>query len=371
MNPNTPMNDLHKAVRTLKKARMLPMNGTLTDEQRDEVRQLYSSHTYKFDVSDSAAAKAIGYTASVISQWKNRKYAKGDVDKVTRAVNSWIERDLRQRVSGVDVEYIPTWIAESMAALIDVAHQDRCMVALAVPSGAGKTFVLKEKAREMAGFYIYADEDDRPKLFMKRLSRIAGLRGPVTGTTGEIKQAIIDKLKATGRPIFVDEAHRLSKTVFSRMRTIHDEAGCPIIYAGTEEIIHLIDDRAGGNGQQASRTLQWNAMEHVLNAADPDGGTELGRPLFTREEVRQFLGQLKVKLTDSGFELAWALACIPGHGCLRLVKRLVRVSDRMKGNATAINQKHLLQVLSMLFGNQGRVIAASAKRHVQLTTAAA
>mgnify|MGYP006273769393 CR=1 FL=1 len=371
MNGRTNIGDLSKAARVLQAARMLPMKGELTELQREEVRKLYSQHCYRFDIADATAAKAIGRAASTISQWKNGKY-RGDNDELTRALNNWIERDLRQRVAGLDTEYIATWVAEGMAAIIDTAIEERCMTALVVPAGAGKTLVLETKTGETAGFYVYADEDDTAVKFLAKLARAVGIdpEKPRRRTAADIKAAIIERISGTGRPIYIDEAHRLPPQCFGRVRSIHDQTGSPIVMAGTHDILNRIDDRAGSAGQMASRCLIWNALEHVINADRPDGGSALGRPLFTRDEVRKFLEQQKVKLSRDGFEMAWALACLPGHGCLRLVGRLVRVCKRMNGGGQLTAQQ-LSDVLSMLFGNQGRAVAASAKRHLSIAANAA
>ena len=368
---NNMIGDLHKAVRVLRAARMLPMKGELTELQRDEVRKLYTQHTYQFDIADAAVAKAIGKSPSTISQWRNGKY-RGDNDELTRLVNGWIERDLRQRLAGVEADYIPTWVAEGMASIIDIAHEERCMAAMVLPAGSGKTMVLETKAGEMAGFYIYADEDDTAAKFLAKLARAVGVDPdkPRRRTAADIKQAIVDKLRGSGRPVFIDEAHRLPPQAFGRIRSIHDQSGSSILMAGTHDILNRINDRSSGAGQMASRCLIWNALEHVINAEDPSGGPALGRPLFSKDEVRQFLAQQNVKLTTDGFDFAWALACLPGHGCLRLVGRLVRVCGRIS-SGKAVTARQLADVLSMLFGNQGRAIASSAKRHVQLAANAA
>lgn len=361
--------DLHKAVRALKAARMLPMKGVLTPQQHDDVRKEYTRHTFRFSVSDAAALKAIGIPASTFSQWKNGKYngAAEKNDEITRLVNGWIERDLRQRLAGIETDYVPTQIAENMKAIIDTAWEQRCMAAIISPSGTGKSLVAETMSSEMNGFYCYVDQDDTTLLFMRKLAKLVGVDPDQPGhrTAGRIKQAIIDKLKGSGRPIFVDEAHNLPPQVFGRLRSIHDQAGCPVIFLGTDQIIDRINDRAGSAGQMASRCIQWNTMEHVINAEDPDGGKMLGRPLFTREEIQTFLRQQDVKLTSDGFERAWATACLPGQGSLRTVSRAVRLAAKINPGQ-AITATMIDSVLATLLGSQGRAIVESAKRHIKL-----
>lgn len=372
MNNKADLDNLSMAARVLKIARRLPVSYEVNESDHADVRRTYIEYCERHSLPDQVAAKAIGRAASTLNQWKHGNYA-GDNNKITRLVNSWLERDLRQRTSGAGAEYIHTEIAHSMSVLIDTAIQERCCCTLIVPSGAGKTLVLETKTGETAGFYVYVDEDDSPVKFLAKLASVVGLDAdlPRRRTAADIKSRIVEKIGGSGRPIFIDEAHRLPAQVFGRIRSIHDQAGSSIILAGTHEIIDRVNDRASGKGQMASRCLIWNAMEHVLNADDPNGGSSLGKPLFSKEEVRQFLEQQQVRLTDDGFDFAWALACLPGHGCLRLVGRLVRVGSRMKRDGGPLTAADLSSVLSSLFGQQGRAVASSAKRHISIATSAA
>ncbi len=135
------MQALSQDARVIKFARMLPaMDGPLTDEQRQQVRLAFTAYTDRMGVTNAAAAKQIGVSASVLSQWSSGTY-KGDNDKVTRAVNGWIERDARARDARVELPYVPTKVAEDMRLIAQLAHEHQCMAAIVCPSGTGKTKV--------------------------------------------------------------------------------------------------------------------------------------------------------------------------------------------------------------------------------------
>ena len=132
---------------------------------------------------------------------------------------------------------------------------------------------------------------------------------------------MVEKLHGTSRPLFLDEAHRLPVGVLSRVRAIHDMAGgLPVILAGTHQIVEQVTaDRVDGRGQLASRCLVYNALEHVMNAEGPGGGSQAGRVLFSKQEIEAYLEGMNVKFDTGGFTLLWAVACLPNHGCLRTV----------------------------------------------------
>ncbi len=100
------------------------------------------------------------------------------------------------------------------------------------------------------------------------LAKEIGITDPPRAA-GDIKRKIVEKLKGTNRPVFLDEAHLLPPSCFGRIRSLHDQTGVPIIMAGTHEILRRINDRSNGKGQFASRCYQFNAMDMVVNASEP------------------------------------------------------------------------------------------------------
>lgn len=196
-----------------------------------------------------------------------------------------------------------------------IAYRPACEIHL--PGvGTGKTKVLQVLAEDMGGWYVYCDEDMSPRSFLEAVCECVGAQ-PKGKAIPKLKQAIVNRISGSGRPLFLDETHLLRPHVFSRIRSLHDRTQCPVIMAGADEILTRIDDRANGRGQLRSRCITYNAMEYVSNVEAPDGGKKLGRPLFSRQEIRDLFEHMPIKLTDGALEMVWALACLPGHGCLQ------------------------------------------------------
>lgn len=310
--------------RLLRSSVRLPMDEAIPVEQAEEVRSAFKAHTFAHNVSVSAAAKQIGYAASVISQWLDGKYA-GDNDEVTRAVNSWLDADLRTRGLSLNVDYVPASVCEGMRGAIKMAHARNKMVACIMPSGTGKTMMIDMMSRELRGFTVYCHQDLTPRKFLVAVAKAVGAAHSKTArddSSVDWMSAIVSKLRGSRRPIFLDEAHLLRRDVFARIRAIYDQTGVSIVMAGTEDILSNINDRAGGRGQMASRCCIYNALAYYANIDDP-GRQTLGRPLYTKEEIRAFIDAAKVKIDPQAFELLWALACMPDRGCMRLVLDLV------------------------------------------------
>lgn len=362
------MDDLSTEARVLKQARMLPATGTLTPEHLAEVRKSYGAYTYKHTITDAHVAKQINYATSVVSQWRSGGY-KGDVDAVTRAINHWLERDARARDKRLELPYVPTRVCEDMKLVTQLALERGCMAVLVVPSGAGKTMVMETLTGQMRGVYLYCDEDLSPKEFLRALGEAAGVNKVKAATMADYKRLAIAKLRGSRRPIFLDEAHRLRSNVFPRVRSLYDQTGCPIIMAGTHEILQHVDDQANGRGQMTSRCLRYNALDYCLNVEDPRGGQKLGRPLYSRQEIAAVIEHLGVRLSDDALTLAWAYACLSGHGCLRTV-RLAMDTLRAKWPGQTIERDQVVSILGLMFGGKGSEVAGLASRLIDAASSA-
>ncbi len=300
------------------------MDGPITPDAMEAVRKDFGRYIYSNNITRSQVAKAIGYSESVLSQWTLGKYP-GDNDELTRAINDWMEGDARKRRVALTVEYVPTAVAEGMRNAVKIAHDRGKMAACIMPSGSGKSMMLDILRREMRGWLVYCYASMTPRIFWQAVAKAVGVALPGMrrdAPCGEIIAPIIDRLRGSRQPLLIDEAHLLPKKIFGDIRGLHDQTGVTIVLAGTEDIISRIDDRAGGRGQMARRCLVYNALAYYLNIDDP-GRSTLGRPLFSKEEIRGYLDAMKVRVDPDAFQMLWAIACMPDRGCLGLVNDLV------------------------------------------------
>jgi len=358
--------DLSIEARVLREARMLPMSGRLTKKHIEAVQKTYVGYAAEHGISDAEVAKQIGYSASVVNQWKRGKYDQGDEAAVTRAVNNWLERDARARQATLPLSYIPTKIAGDMRTIINIACTTRANAAIVAPSGCGKSLVLQAMADELRGFYMYVDEDHTPKEFLAELCRVLGISF-YSQSRAALKRKIVDKLRGTNRPVMIDEGHLLQPQVFGRIRSIHDQTGVTFVLAGTSEILDRINDQANAKGQMASRWLRYNALDWVYDVETDPGSGKLGRALFTKDEVKKFFHQMKVRLDRGGFEMAWALACIPGHGCMRTVRRVFELV-LMKWPGEEITRDRISKAMQLIHGSHGAYICNLAGQHIDRAT---
>jgi len=359
---------LYQQARVLVQARRLPMHA-LTDELIDQIRLDLTNYMRSNDLRHADVANELGYSPSTLSQFLNGLY-QGSNENLARTTNDWMERHARRQAAALPENFIDTKIAGEMHSLIDAAMTTNSILVIVAPSGSGKSLVLDVESTKQRGPMITALADDTPRTFLGKLSRKIGVT--TAGSTAELHERVIAKLTGTNRALFVDEAQLLKPSILTRLRSIHDLSSIPIVLAGTSEILASIDDRRDGKGQLASRCIQYNVMERVIHADSPSGQAK-GRPLFSREEVAEFLAGLDVKLDGDALELCWSLACLPNRGCLRTLYKVVHhLKHSSRRRDEPLTRKRIIYALKFLFGLDGGVVVRHAKRqHAMIAESAA
>ncbi|MEM6258001.1 MAG: AAA family ATPase [Planctomycetota bacterium] len=306
----------------IREARMLP-DGTLTDEHHDQVRSdfdvLTKDDAGKRIISFQKVSRAIGRADNTISQWYSGKLP-GDVDKVTRAVNSWIETTRqRQRLGSKD--YVETWVAEQMMQRFRLAHNKNHMAVIVSPAGSGKDMVIAALADEFDGFVVYCDTTLTPKQLLVRIARQTGVKG-TNCPAAELMDRIVHRLAGRNTALFINEAQKLRNQCADVIRAIHDQTGVTIAMFGSQDIFSLIDDRANGGGQFWRRCHKVNMLEQLRYAPNPGGAG--CRPLFTVDEIRAIARKKQIRLAKDGVaEMLAAIACLPAFGTLGLIDSLL------------------------------------------------
>ena len=82
------------------------------------------------------------------------------------------------------------------------------------------------------------------------------------------------------------------------------------------------------------------------------------RPLFSKDEVRQFLAMKQVKLSGGDvLKLMWQIANLTEHGTLGLCGDVVEtIADLWPGES--ITREHVFSALTLLLGSEAEVVQA-------------
>lgn len=317
---------------------MLPTDGKLDDERIAEVRQRVRNF-----ITDSAGVQTItnkevgaeiGFSPAVISEFLKAKY-RGDNSRLARQLNIWLDRHSKRRRARGSREYIDTWACQQMAAYVRLADRMQQMAAIVAPSGAGKDMAIDVLAEELNGGpvgVVYCDTRTTATRLVQKIAEAVGVR--VITDTSQLERRIVDKLKDRSMVLFINEAQTLAgrgkvgAACAGLLRSIYDQTGVPVVLFGSAEIFAFIDDRdpASGGGQLYRRCMKLNLMNLAAQEDDPDHPGQVGRPLFTREEVKRFLATQKIKLADSdALDLLYRVANLVEHGSLGLCAKVVQV----------------------------------------------
>lgn len=315
--------------RIIVEARMLPTGRPLTEEEVASVREAFLAYTHDAEtgkkISQGTVAREIDYSRSVLSNWVKGTYA-GDVDKVTHAVNLWLERKARREQATGPSDYVATWVCEEMQAFVRLADRHRKMAAIVAPSGSGKDKVIEVLAEQLNAHVLECNDQMTPRQFLIALADELGLR-VLSSPNMTLLREINKRLKDRSCLLFLNEAQQLRRKCASVIRSIYDQTGVPIILFGSEDIFSFIDDRAthsaSGGGQFWSRCIKCNISRRRLADGDPDHPDRAGRPLFTVEEIRKFLAMKRVRLAREVLTLVWRIAQLEEHGTLRLAMDVV------------------------------------------------
>jgi len=349
---------------------MLPTDRSLKPDEIAQVARDFKSWLKQTRRSNARVSKALGegFSESTLSQFTNGLF-KGDMEKVARGVNEYMERETRTEQVQRPAGWVATEAANRMLAVGRATVNGRGMGLIVGPAGVGKSMVLEAVKREYTGSVLIRvmQSERRCTGLVSSVARILGV--PARSTISITHRLVVDALRGSGKPIFIDEAHKLMHDALEALRDIHDEAGVPIVLCGTVDVKKRVQDTDANFGQFSSRIIaRVDIAEPVLTPRfGPKGRSQDEVPmLFSVEEVRQLFSQGQMRLTDEALDLLTDCANALGHGCLRLVVKMVEIAS-MNGKAIAaktIERGLLMAVLKQMHGEAYTELIAERSRQL-------
>lgn len=176
-------------------------------------------------------------------------------------------------------------------------------------TGAGKTTAIAWHCIRVNGIYRRAGALWTPGFMLEEIIQEAKIKTEARSCAGKAK-AIADHLKATGRPLFIDEVDYLvppfaEYKAIEVLRDIHDESGAPIVLIGMEGFERKIQARkqlarriyrsrrvsspGPGRRPHSGRHHLQGHYRRRLSRTNPPGGLGLDRPDHLRPRQRREL----------------------------------------------------------------------------------
>lgn len=336
---------IEQDARFMRRARMLPQRA-LTPAEIEQVARDAKQFLKERRLSIGKLSRALGegFSESVLSQFLSSVY-KGDCERIARAVNAHIERVAQTAEVKRPDGFVETEVATRILTVIRTAVETCCIGEVIGPAGVGKTLTFETAVTLYPGsIYMRAIHGTRsPSGF---IADLAGTLGVVRrANMATIQRLIIDALKGSGRPIFLDEAHQFREATFEVIRDVHDGAKVPIVLGGTRRLREMTTSRDRFFGQFNRRIVaRCDVTDVATRPVNP-------RPLFTIEDVRRVFESAKVRLTDDAHAFLTDLANIPDEGALGLCEKVVMIAGRLAAfRDKAIDGAILLKVFRQMHG---------------------
>ncbi len=228
---------------------------------RDAVKKIIEDG----NLSISAVARGCGISPAAVSTYLRGEY-KGRNDKVETSLTAFVRRHREKQAAKVDLDYVDTSIARKIHEIADMVHTD-CEVGVIVgDAGVGKTFALREYAKQNPDVvFVEVDFGYSALWLFKELCREVGIEH--RSQLSEMAAGIVKRLQGSGRMIVVDEAEYLPHKALELLRRVHDKAGVGMLLVGMPRLIYNLRGSRGQYAQLYSRVGVYARLEK-LSAAD-------------------------------------------------------------------------------------------------------
>ena len=196
----------------------------------EDLKEFINTNQYTL----KAVAKAINVSPATLNLWVNNNY-KGNIKKIDDAVTNFMEI-AKLRKGRIHIEFIKTSVVEDVFDIARTCHIENEIGVCYGSAGIGKTFAVKRYALENTDvILVEADLGYTPKVLFSEIHKKLGFDG--CGSIHGMFLDIIDKLKASGRLIIVDEAEHLPYKSLELLRRIYDKANVGILLVGMPRLI--------------------------------------------------------------------------------------------------------------------------------------
>jgi DNA transposition AAA+ family ATPase len=215
----------------------------------------------KYGISNNKAAQAIGYTASVLSQWRKGEY-KGDNAAVEAKVKAWL--DIQEaRIEAGAVPFVPLERTEHIKTAVRIAHEEKTIGLVLGSSGCGKSRTMDEYASIYPNTVLLKCD---PTMGLSTvILAVAGALGLDTkGRLSEISDRLVGELRRRDIVVIFDEADYLTDNVMEWARiVINDKGGSALVFVGLPRIENRIKNLRGDHRQLENRVGMMMKVEEV------------------------------------------------------------------------------------------------------------
>ncbi|MDR2185426.1 MAG: AAA family ATPase [Treponema sp.] len=218
-----------------------------------QIKERLEATLEKYVISQNRAAKDIGYSSPVLSDYRNNKYA-GDVEGLEEAIVKWIGRT-EQAYARKKVPVVETDQLRHIVNAIAMAHAEEDIALIVDDAGGGKTTAARYYAEQNPRTTIYIDVVKG----MNARALILKIAEDLSMDTQRVnQQALIQNVSAAladrNMVVILDEADYLKADAleFSR-RLVNDLGKSGLVLIGLPRLTGTIQNLKNDHRQLESR----------------------------------------------------------------------------------------------------------------------
>jgi len=245
------------------------------------------------DISQSQAAKALGYSPAVITAYKQGTYA-GRVDELEVEITSWLERE-STRSTILDIPVLETTLLRQISSACDIAYEEKDIAVIVGYAGCGKSVALREYVRRHQDrvYYLEANKATSRHVLILRLGEMLGVS--LKGNAADVTARIGIYLKGRDTLLIVDQADDLSDIALEYLRQIvFDEGQTGLVLAGLPKLAGQIMNARNDHDQLLSRVglyvrlpaLEPEDVSRVLRSVWPSLDDEVEATFVEKSTLR-------------------------------------------------------------------------------------
>jgi DNA transposition AAA+ family ATPase len=264
-----------------------------------QIKERLDATLDKYGITQNRAAKDIGYSSPVLSDYRNNKYA-GDVEGLEEAIVKWIGRT-EQAHARKKVPVVETDQLRRIVNAIAMAHAEGDIALIVDDAGGGKTTAARRYAEQNPRTTIYIDV---VKGMNARALVLKVAEGLGIDTIQVNQQSLIQNVSASladrNMVVILDEADylRADALEFSR-RLVNDLGRSGLVLIGLPRLTGTIQNLKNDHRQLESRIgvylslagLTKKDAKKIAQTVWPEVDDEVVDAMYriSRTDVRQFV----------------------------------------------------------------------------------
>lgn len=203
-------------------------------------------------ISQIAVARSLAVSAARLNQWLKGTY-KGNIEEMNDRAKGWLERETAKAAAPrATIPFRPTTTARKVWEVAKLCHLDGEIGVVVGEAGLGKTCAVREYVAQNGGtLLIEADHGYTAKALFQELCSRLGLEPGKQ--LHPMLEAVVDKLRGSGRLVIIDEAEHLPYKALELLRRVHDKAGVGLLLVGMPVLYRNIKGKAVDFAQLYSR----------------------------------------------------------------------------------------------------------------------